>query len=326
MTNPKTRFFVGFLLGVSLALQAETELEKAAHLIKGRNYPEAQLVLDRAVQADPRNAEAYCLLGELQFIARNHKKAVEYADKAILLNSAKASYQLLRGRVIGNLAQQVNMVRAMTMVGDIRGAFEKAVQLEPKNREARSYLFLFYLQTPGIAGGGLDKAKAFTEQTQSLDAAQGHYFKGLVLRREKNPGSAQAEYRLAIAADPHYAVVYNDLGGVELEFKQVDLAIEHFRKQVELTPEDANSWDSLGEGWLAKGNLDESIKAYRKALSLDPLFTYSLRGLGKALEQAGRRDEAIQHYRQCAQLGGQKGIPRMVTESHARLKALGVKD
>jgi tetratricopeptide (TPR) repeat protein len=75
---------------------------------------------------------------------------------------------------------------------------------------------------------------------------------------------------------------------------------------------------------VAKGSLEEAIAAYRKALALNPLFTASLRSLGKLLEQTGRRDEAIRHYRECAQLGTQKGIPQLVKEAGARLKALGV--
>jgi len=322
----QTRLLLCLLLGLSSGLRAETDLEKATRLIKAREFKEAQMVLEQTVQADPRNAEALALLGELQFPARNPKKALEYIDRAIQLNPAKARYHTLRGNALGMQAQQVNFVRAMTMVGDIRGAFEKAVQLEPGNRSARSALFSFYFNVPGIAGGGLDKATVFAEQTQALDAALGHYFKGLVLQKQKKPGAAQAECRLAQAADPRFAPVYNMLGYLELEMKQVDMALEHFRKQVELDPENANSYDSLGDGWMAKGRLDEAINAYRKALSLNPTFTASMRSLGKALEQAGRRDEAIQHYRNCAQLGAQHGIPAAVSESKERLKALGVKE
>ncbi len=324
LSKPRTKFLFCLLLGLSSGLRAETEIEKATRLIKAREYQSAQALLEGTVQADPRNAEAMALLGELQLPARNPKKALEYADRAIQLNPTKARYHLLRGNALGMRAQQVNYLRAMTMVGDIRGAYEKAVQLEPGNRAARSALFSFFFNVPVIAGGGSDKAKAFAEQTQAQDAALGHYFKGLIFQKQKNPGAAQAECRLAQAADPRYAPVYNMLGYAELEMKQLDPALEHFLKQVELEPDNANSYDSLGDGWMAKGRLDQAINAYRKALSLDPMFFASMRSLGKALEQSGRRDEAIQHYRHCAQLGVQHGVAPAVTESKARLKALGV--
>ena len=323
---PRMRLLLGLLLGLAGGLRAETDLEQARRLMKARDYPAAQGVLERAVLAEPRSAEAWALLGELQFPARNPKKAQECADKAIQLDPTKARYQVLRGNALGMQAQQANVLKAMTLVGDIRGAYEKAIQLEPRSREARVALFNYYFNAPSVAGGGLDKAKALAEQTLALDAALGHFLKGVLLQKEKNPGGALAEYRQAQAADPGYAPVYNRLGYLELEQKQVDLALEHFRKQVELTPDDPNSYDSLGDGLVAKGRLDEAIQAYRKALALNPTFTPSMRSLGKALEQAGRRDEAIAHYRACAQLGTQQGIPQAVKEAKERLKALGVRE
>lgn len=326
MFFPRAWFLCGLLLGASSGLSADTELEQAARLLKAKRYPEAQALLERTLQSNARNAEALYLMGELHWAQKNPKKAAEYAEQAIQINPNKASYHVLRGATLGNIAQNANMLKAMTMVGDIRGSFEKAVQLEPANRDAFMSLFSYYANAPSIAGGGLDKAQALAERTVPLDPSRGHYLKGVVQQRRKDLGGAQAEYRLALAADPKYATACNVLGYVELEMKQVDMALDHFRKQVELDPDNANSYDSLADGLKAKGQLNEAIEAYRKALSLNPMYVSSLRGLGQLLEQTGRRDEAIQHYRHSAQLGAQKGLPRMVSESKDRLKALGVNE
>lgn len=326
MSEVRTQFLFCFLLGISSSLCGETGLEKAARLIEGRNFQEAQVLLDRAVQTEPQNAEAWFLMGQLQLRTKNPRKAVEFADKAIQIDPGKADYHVLRGNSLGRLAQEANIFRAMGLATDGRGALEKAVQLEPGNRTAVRALFNWYFNVPSIGGGSLDKAKSLAERTQTLDPSRGHYLKGLVLQREKNPGAAQFEYRQALAADPQFSEAHNILGYVELENRQIDLAMDHFRKQVELDPGNANSYDSLGDGWVAKGGLEEAIKAYRKALAIDPLFFASMLHLGKALEKAGRRDEAIQHYRQCAQLGAEEGIPQVVSESKKSLKALGVKE
>lgn len=326
MTPPRPWFLCGCLLVATCSLRAETELEQATRLLKAKHYPEAKALLEHSLQANARNAEALYLMGEWHWAQNNPKKAAEYAEQAIQLNPNKASYHLLRGATLGNIAQNSNMLKAMTMVGDIRGAFEKAVQLEPANRDAFMALFGYYTNAPAIAGGGLDKAQALAERTTVLDPSRGHYLKGVLQQRRKDPGGAQAEYRQALAADPKFSLAYNVLGYVELEMKQVDMALEHFRKQVELDPGNANSYDSLADGLKAKGQLNEAVEAYRKALSLNPLYISSLRGLGQLLEQTGRRDEAIQHYRNCAQLGTQKANPKMVAESKERLKALGVKE
>lgn len=323
-SQARTTLLLPLLLACAGRVHAETDAERATRLIKAKGYSEAQQVIDRMLQGDARNAEAMGLMGELQMRLRNPKKAVEWADKAIQLAPSRARFHVLRGNAYGVQAQEANFLKAMTMVGDIRGSYEKAVQLEPRNREARGALFSFYLNAPSVAGGGQDKAWAFAEQTVPLDAGLGHFWKGLLLQRKKDPGAAQAAFRLAVAADPKLTAAYNGLGYVELEMKQLDVALEHFRKQVELDPENPNSHDSLGDGLLAKGRLEEGIAAYRKALALNPLFVASLRSLGKALEQAGRRDEAIAHYRHCLQVGQQQKLSQMVTEAKARLKGLGV--
>lgn len=319
---PTTRMLLFLMLAVQAHLWGASDVEKASRLIKERALPEARLLLDQAVKRDPRNAEAWFYLGKLQLATDNPSLATEMADKAIQLDPTNARFHLLRGNALGAQVSKVNVLRQLFVASDCRRSFEKAVQLDPRYREARLQLFKYYLSVPGIAGGSPEKAKAFAEQTLGLDVACGHYMRGLILHR-KDPGAAQAEYRLALAADPTFPDAYNELGYVELGLKQLDMALEHFHQRLALEPASAEGYDSLGDGWMAKGSLGEAIQAYRQALRLNPLLFPSMRSLGKALEQAGRKDEAIQHYRQCSQLGVQKGIPPLVSAAKERLKALG---
>lgn len=308
------------LAGLGLGLRAETELQKADLLIRSRQFEEAEQLLQRALQANRRDAEALALMGELQLASHHPAKTVEYADAAILINPTKADYHVLRGNGFGNQAQQRMTLFALPLASAALKSFEKAVQLEPRNRGAVAALFNYYFRVPGIAGGSQKKALALAEQTILLDPSRGHYLKGLILEKQNDLGAAQAEYRLSLAADPSYSVACLHLGYVELGMKQVDFALEHFQRLVEIDPNNANSYDSLGDAWLAKGRLEEAIHAYRKALTLDPDFLASLDHLGKTLEKAGRREEAIQHYRQCVRAALPPGA---VAEARARLKALG---
>jgi protein O-GlcNAc transferase len=314
------------LFGLASGLRGETGVEKAARLIKAGNIPEAQALLDRTVQADPRNVEAWYLLGQLHWAARESRQAVDCADRAIQIEPSRADFHVLRGNAQGNLAGKANMFKALGLASDALKSLEKAVQLEPGNRSAVSSLFNYYVKVPAIAGGSLDKARALAERNLVLDPSHGHYLKGLLLQRAKHPGEAQAEYRLALAADPKSALACKALGYVELEMGQLDYALGHFRQLVALDPDHADSYDSLGDGLVAKGRRDEAIDAYRKALTLDPAFVASLQSLGRALEQAGRREEAILHYRQGVQMGAQRGLPMVEAEARKRLQALGVKD
>lgn len=248
------------------------------------------MLLERALQSDPRNAEATGMMSGLYLASKTPDKALEFPEKAIQIDPVKARYYLAKGKALNLRLQQVNVLRKLSVANEMRGAFEKGVQVEPKNREARYALFDYYFKAPGIAGGGLDKAKAFAEQTQALDAPVGHYLKAMVFQKQKNPGAVQAECRLALTADPRYAPAYNLLGYAELEMKQVDLALEHFRKQVDLDPENANSYDSLGDGWMAKGRLEEAIQSYRKVLSKSPFHKPSVHRSSTSFGDSTRTD------------------------------------
>lgn len=318
--QPRSFVFV-ILMGLGLALAAETDLEKASHLLKARPA-EAQAVLERVIQADPRNAEALVMLGEVYLRLHNPTKAQECADKALRINPSRAATHCLRANALGAQIGQASLFKKMSMANDIRAEYEKALQLDPRNRGAREGLMQFYLQAPGIAGGGMDKAAAFAEQTLGVDPALGHSMKALLHQRKKDLGAAQAEYRLAIAADPRYAPAYNAVGYVELEMKQTDMALDHFRKQVALEPENANSYDSLGDGLMAKGQVDEAIAAYRRATVLDPGFSAPFYHLGQALERKGQGAEAVAQYRQIASLRPEDRYARL---AKGRLVALGQK-
>jgi tetratricopeptide (TPR) repeat protein len=70
--------------------------------------------------------------------------------------------------------------------------------------------------------------------------------------------------------DPENYYLYNSYGYFLLSQGRVDEAIEKFKKQVSLAPEEANPYDSLGEAYRVKGMLAESLKEYRKAYSISP--------------------------------------------------------
>ncbi|MBI2398950.1 MAG: tetratricopeptide repeat protein [Xanthomonadales bacterium] len=308
----------------SRSVLAETELEKADRLLKAGDPVAAQGVLGQLLKSEPQNAQAHFQLGRTQFRSGKNEEAVASVDKAIALQPAKADFHVLRGNILGNMASNANVFRAMGLAEDGLASLQKAVQLEPGNRDARAALFNWYHNVPRLGGGGADKALALVEETIRIDPGQGHYLKALVHLKQKHYGVAQTEARSAVAADPKLHLAYNILGYAALELKQFDQALADFQKQVELAPEDPNSHDSLGDGFLAKGLLPEAIGAYRKGLEVEPRFWACAGHLGKALERAKRKDEAIAHYRRYVQLGSEVGNEAVVSMAQDALERLGV--
>lgn len=76
------------------------------------------------------------------------------------------------GKAYGRRAEQVNWLTAIKYAKLTRSAFERAVQLNPKNVAAVRDLAQYYADAPGFLGGDAAKAEALRAQLKALTAAR----------------------------------------------------------------------------------------------------------------------------------------------------------
>lgn len=162
------RVFV-FLCPLVLASARTPEWERASSLIQKQNYQQAVTILQQAPAQDPENLQ---LLGEAWIGLREFKKAVEVLEKAASIAPKSSSIQLWLGRAWGRRAE-ANKLMAFTWARNAKNAFERAVALDAKNRDALDDLFEYYVEAPAIVGGGLDKAEDVAKQIAAIDPAKG---------------------------------------------------------------------------------------------------------------------------------------------------------
>jgi CubicO group peptidase (beta-lactamase class C family) len=63
--------------------------------------------------------------------------------------------------------------------------------------------------------------------------------------------------------------VLNSIGNLLLRFNEnLEWALELFKLNIQLYPEDGNLWDSLGDGYKANNLKEDAIKSYQKAIEL----------------------------------------------------------
>jgi len=66
--------------------------------------------------------------------------------------------------------------------------------------------------------------------------------------------------------------VLNNAGYALIKEGDIKMAINFFRLNIVLFPEDANAYDSLGEAYMKDGNTKLAIENYKKALQIDSMY------------------------------------------------------
>ncbi|MCP3428857.1 tetratricopeptide repeat protein [Opacimonas viscosa] len=132
------------------------------HLDKGETKQAMQLL-----QSIEHDAEANIQLA-LLVRADDLDDAEDYINKAVQLEPDNANAFFIRGLIMGQQASQ-SIFSAMSYAKKSLESFEKAVALEPKNAEYRIGLFTFYIEALPIAGGDDDKALEQVAVLESLD-------------------------------------------------------------------------------------------------------------------------------------------------------------
>ncbi len=189
----------------------------------------AEAAAKAALAAEPSNAaETHSLLCSIYSSIEQRDAAVTECEAASSLAPNSSTYALELARAYGGKADHSGPLTGMRMVGKIRGNFERAVSLDGRSIEALSDLGEFYVEAPGIVGGGSDKAKALVPRLAQVSPARAHRLQGMIYAKDKNDAAAVDEYNAAIAAT-HSAEAYYDLANFYRTRKQMEKAAENAR-------------------------------------------------------------------------------------------------
>ncbi len=123
--------------------------------------------------------------------------------------------------------------------------------------------------------------------------------------REGNTNGAIAQYRQAIAIDPHLPGVHFELAGL-LHTSQ-DPAVkkeaeQEYRAAVRENPQDVRAICALAEIAETKGDTQQAFDDYSKAVALQPEDANGKLGLAKVLIEMTQQDKALPLLEASAQL------------------------
>jgi Flp pilus assembly protein TadD len=196
---PCMRTLVSFLVAIGSLRASPEVVERAQIFYQKTDYPASLRILEQDLAPDAAN---YLLTGKNYFMLENYERATLYFEKARALAPSVSDHHLWLARAYGRRAETEGWFMAASRAAKARQYFESAVALDPHNAEALNDLFDYYLDAPGLLGGGADKAEAIAHRIEHERPAEYHHEMALLADRRKQYPEAIAHLRTAIELAP----------------------------------------------------------------------------------------------------------------------------
>lgn len=284
---------IAVLLGMANLVRADVPSAQLLDAVRG-DLTQGQA--DRGLQAlnellatEPQNAEAHNLRCRIYLQEQRWSEAIRSCQTAVNLTPDKSDYHLWLARALGEKADRVSFITAFKMAKPIRVEFETAAKLDARSASALSDLGEFYVDAPGIVGGGFDKAERVAQQLEGFAPDRAHYVRARMAEGQKDYARAEEEYKAAIAGAKENADAWMDLASFYRRRQRWDDMIQAVHKGATLdTQHGVASADGasvliragrelpfarqLLEEYLASSNQSEDAPAFQKHVQLGKLL------------------------------------------------------
>lgn len=190
--------YLFILLFFSVFAFGQSSLDEARQLLKSKEFVKAERLLSDYVKNHQNDKVGLELLGDAYGHQKKWDNAIIYYEKLTELESTNANYHYKHGGALGMKALSVSKFKALGIIGDVKDAFLKAAELDPKHIDTRWALVELYMQLPGIVGGSKSKSLKYANELQALSKVDGYLAKGYIYEYDDEPELAEKYYKLAI--------------------------------------------------------------------------------------------------------------------------------
>src|SRR5262245_31284111 len=128
-----------------------------------------------AQQQDTARARVMFEQGRAAMQARRFDDAATSFERAIEINPSVSEFHLWLGHAYTRQLASANFIRKGIIGRKIGPQYDKAVELDSTSIEAAEARVDFYLEAPGMVGGGVDKARAEAARLTRINAYYGGF-------------------------------------------------------------------------------------------------------------------------------------------------------
>jgi tetratricopeptide (TPR) repeat protein len=294
-----------FIAALSLvaAQSSASNVPSGQELLRQGRVDEAISAVRQQLAVNPANsAELFHTLCRADYMIGKFDGAIQNCEKAVDLSPGNSEYHLWLGRSYGEKAERSSWFTALALARKTRQQFEKAVELNGDNVDARSDLAEFYLEAPAFLGGGADKARSQADAMAKSNAATSHSVKARVAEKASDISTAEQEFRAAISGSANRPEAWIDLAGFyrrQKNYARMEDAIHH---AVAAPHKSGNAFLDAASILLRTGrSLPEAAQLLSKYIHSGepvedaPVFRAHYL-LGQILEKQGDKSGAIKEY------------------------------
>ncbi len=262
------------------AAEAMVGAAAAASLVKQSDL--AMVYLRLALRLDPKNDEAWMMLGDALLAAEDAEGARDAYGR---VNAGSAMFVPARTRTVWSLSGDKERPQALAMA-------RETVRLAPGSVLAGTTL-----------ADVLRADKQYAESAEVMDGVIGaagksadwrlYYLRALALDKAGRWSEAERDLKAGLALKPDEAEILNYLGYTWIvRGERLEEALGMVRKAVDAEPNSGAVVDSLGWAYYSLGQYGEAVTQLERASQLEPSDPEINTHLGDAYWRIGRRVEA----------------------------------
>ncbi len=210
-------------------------MSQGARELDAGEYKNSFLSYSKVYEKYPYMTEAIYSLGVVKMREGDYDKAIEYFNKALIVNDSHENTQKALKSTAGTLFNEGNNFYRRRDFSSALDYYKKVVKIDDS----------FY---------------------------QAHYQIGVVESRLKNNRGAVSAYTKTVEVKPDFYQGWYALGLAKRSDGNDDGALEAFQKAIDINPGYAKAYCAMGDIYYAKGNLRQAESSCQQAIQVDGTY------------------------------------------------------